>query len=399
MYRILEANHGELLKIVDKYNRKARKLKMGEITVSIIGEEFHEVSESEFAKVLLVEVEGQAPVISGWEFIATIDHSDGGNIIRNISGHDVPEEYRTANIKCDHCHTNRYRKNSYIIHNCETGEYKQIGRNCLTDYLRCTNIKNYIGWIDGLLNIIEHCKQGWQPDSGIWGEKHKEVKHFLAHVCRAAELKGWVSNTRAREEFKTSTSSRADLSYGPCPSSIKSWREKNEWLELQPTPESYEAAKIIIDYILQELAPKENKTEFEHNLVTLFKKEYFSPKNAGYVASAYIVHQKHLEAKLKKAEKTSILAKIADEYLGQIGSRLTVNVSVLSTKNIYTDYGVTTLHSMIDQDNHMLVWFASNITLDAGQNVTLKGTVKEHREYNGQKQTVLTRCKIIESAA
>ncbi|WP_373325604.1 hypothetical protein [Sporomusa paucivorans] len=398
MYRILEANHSELLKIVDKYNRKSHKLNMSEIKVSITGEEFQEVSENEFVKILLVEVEGQVPVVSGWDFIATIDHSDSGNIIHNISGQDVPEEYRSASIKCDHCHTNRYRKNSYILRNRETGEYKQIGRNCLADYLRCTNIKNHIGWIDGLLKVIEHCKEaGWQPTSGNWGETHKEVECYLAHVCRAVEVKGWVSGSRARDEFITSTASRASDSYGPCPS--RDWKAEAKWRELQPTPDNYESAKAIIDYIRQGLAAKESKSEFEHNLVTLFQSEYFHPKNAGYIASAYIVHRKHIEDTLKKEKEVSTLTKIADEYVGQIGSRLTVSATILSTKNIYTDYGVTTLHCMIDQNNHMLIWFASTVTLEVGQIVTLKATIKEHREYSGQKQTVLTRCKVIEPAA
>lgn len=397
MYRILEANYQELFKIVDKYNRKSRKLKMSEITVSIVGEEFQEVSKNEFVKVLHVEVEGQVPVISGWEFVATIDHSESGNIIRNISGQDVPEKYRTVNIKCDHCNTNRFRKNSYILRNTETGEYRQIGRNCLADYLRCTDIKNYIGWIDGLLKVVEHIIEvGCQPGAGIWEETHQEVKRFLAHVCRAVELKGWMSNSRAREEEKTSTSSHASYSYYPC--SSKSWREKSEWSELQPSADNYTTAKAVIEYIRQELASKECKSEFEHNLVTLFQSEYFRPKNSGYIASAYIVYKKHEDIK-RKEEETKSLTKITNEHVGQVGIRTIINATVLSTQNIYTNFGVTTLHRMIDSDNHMLIWFASTVTLEIGQHVTLKATIKEHREYKGQKQTVLTRCKIIETAA
>ena len=33
--------------------------------------------------------------------------------------------------------------------------------------------------------------------------------------------------------------------------------------------------------------------------------------------------------------------------------------------------------------------------IDEGTEVVLKGSIKEHSEYDGQKQTVLTRCKVM----
>ena len=42
--------------------------------------------------------------------------------------------------------------------------------------------------------------------------------------------------------------------------------------------------------------------------------------------------------------------------------------------------------------NEHITWESA----EEGQTVVLKGTVKEHNEYNGEKQTVLTRCKVSE---
>ena len=33
--------------------------------------------------------------------------------------------------------------------------------------------------------------------------------------------------------------------------------------------------------------------------------------------------------------------------------------------------------------------------VNTGDKVILKGTIKEHNEYRGYKQTVLTRCKVV----
>ena len=47
----------------------------------------------------------------------------------------------------------------------------------------------------------------------------------------------------------------------------------------------------------------------------------------------------------------------------------------------------------------LLVWKTTLfLDLDRNQEVTIKGTIKDHDEYDGVKQTVLTRCKFEEVA-
>lgn len=67
------------------------------------------------ARFVLVEAEGTA-VINDWEFIAEVDHTEKGNIITGV-GVEVPERYYTSKPICEHCNSNRYRKNTYIVRN------------------------------------------------------------------------------------------------------------------------------------------------------------------------------------------------------------------------------------------------------------------------------------------
>jgi hypothetical protein len=48
-------------------------------------------------------------------------------------------------------------------------------------------------------------------------------------------------------------------------------------------------------------------------------------------------------------------------------------------------------------EENILSWFtSSNISdLEVGKEYWLSATVKEHSEYKGEKQTILTRCKVI----
>ena len=42
------------------------------------------------------------------------------------------------------------------------------------------------------------------------------------------------------------------------------------------------------------------------------------------------------------------------------------------------------------------MWTGEGYDIEEGKTYTIKGTVKEHSEYKGTKQTILTRCKIAE---
>lgn len=63
------------------------------------------------------------------------------------------------------------------------------------------------------------------------------------------------------------------------------------------------------------------------------------------------------------------------------------------------------LHKFKDEHGNIFTWKTSDplgywdehgqwVHIDEGTQVTIKGTVKEHSEYKGIKQTVLTRCKV-----
>jgi uncharacterized OB-fold protein len=51
-----------------------------------------------------------------------------------------------------------------------------------------------------------------------------------------------------------------------------------------------------------------------------------------------------------------------------------------------------------DNSGNVLVWFTSSAPeVEIGDRVRLTGTVKRHGEYQGVRQTVMTRCKVAPS--
>jgi hypothetical protein len=83
------------------------------------------------------------------------------------------------------------------------------------------------------------------------------------------------------------------------------------------------------------------------------------------------------------------------EWVGEEKERREFTLTVLRVFELDSDWGVTSLHKMVDADGNIFVWYASNECLEQGKTFKLRGTVKRHDEYRGTKQTVLTRCVVL----
>lgn len=82
------------------------------------------------------------------------------------------------------------------------------------------------------------------------------------------------------------------------------------------------------------------------------------------------------------------------EYIGKEGDKLELEVTHKHTGSYDTFYGTTYIHSFEDADGNILVWKTSAYGGFEKDQLKIKGTVKEHSEYRGVKQTVLTRCRV-----
>ena len=105
----------------------------------------------------------------------------------------------------------------------------------------------------------------------------------------------------------------------------------------------------------------------------------------------------------KEAEEARIKAeKAISQYVGQIGEKIEIKGSYMRSgsweQKSFSGYGTTTMHihTFKDTDGNVIVWKTQNgVHLNYGEPVTIKGTVKNHTEYKDEKQTELTRCKIV----
>ena len=83
------------------------------------------------------------------------------------------------------------------------------------------------------------------------------------------------------------------------------------------------------------------------------------------------------------------------EYVGEIKERLRDLCVTLTAVRTFDGYYGTTFIYTFDYNENVLVWMTSSYKeIEVGDEVFLTGTVKEHSEYKGVKQTKMSRCII-----
>lgn len=182
VYEIMEANMERLEK---KLTRIANKCKTYgcEFHYEKVGETFKDVCDDVGnwhynVRFIKVEAYGKA-IINDWEFVAVIEHTKEGNIITGYGNVEVPEKYYTTEAICEHCESKRRRKNTYVVRNTKTGEFKQIGKSCLKDYtsgLSAEAVAAYISCFDELI-------VGETYNGNGYGACYVETEEFMKYVA------------------------------------------------------------------------------------------------------------------------------------------------------------------------------------------------------------------------
>ena len=105
-----------------------------------------------------------------------------------------------------------------------------------------------------------------------------------------------------------------------------------------------------------------------------------------------------VDGKIKSVEELEKLVAVAAPtdcsiHMFTVGER--VRGLTLKVIKVWEGPGYT-MHTMVDEENNVFMWTTSSRTIAVDSQVTMDVTIKEHTEYKGVKQTVLTRPRIKE---
>ena len=148
-------------------------------------------------------------------------------------------------------------------------------------------------------------------------------------------------------------------------------------------------AAQVIEWI-DSIDPSTVESEYLEKLFYLVDARSCDRKNLGIVVSSVSAFDRHVLNLEREANKGKSV------FVGAIKKRENFKLTCV-TSIALPDYGFgpSFVNVFRDGEGNCLTWKTS-FAFDKEEVVTLKGTVKEHKEFRGEKQTVLTRCKVIE---
>lgn len=390
-YTIPDSRFSGFESAIAKLAKRATKLGLTPIGFVETGTSYREIDGQDGlpkSKILMHEVEvfGQRPYIKGWRFCGKLEHLPHGAevIVKELRPGDVPVNYRSCEPNCEHCKTARYRKDTFIILNTETGEYMQIGRSCLNDFFGGKDPEAVAALFEFMRDGFDELREMEDMDSiSMSGPQHfytpEDVLVLAAAAIREDGMYISVEKGESIGQLPTSYLVRANLTQRR---SNLSSRET-----LHVTDDDRSRAAEVLTWLKSEEVAKLDQTYF-HNLRVMAEANAVSLRNIGMFASAVAAYDRardHRQA--QDAAATS-------RHVGTEGEKLDLKVTLLGTRVIPgSRFGDTVLHRFLDDDGNLLVWFCSGFGAPFvdRESYHIRGTVKQHGEYGGAKQTTLER--------
>ncbi|WP_018234154.1 hypothetical protein [Thioalkalivibrio thiocyanodenitrificans] len=324
----------------------------------------------------LVEVTGEPPCIYGWQLLAKIDHGEPilSSRLKVTPGsfNLIPPAYKTTGPLpegyCEHCHTKRARRHLYLLH--REGKVMQVGKGCVKDFIGHGSAETLLrrtGFLEYLYSCLETLEE-IPEGSGPQYEHCFSVRDTIALAWLSITNHGYVSKARAEEERSMSTAQRV--------------------VQIMPSAGTVlnDALLEIADKIIEEIkaaGEAQNASEFA--------------QRAAYHVGFEEVGQEHGLGVLCGAVQGYIRAQSQEhvnqsQWQGKVGDKFSGELKLERTSCWETAFGPKRLYVFSDESGNCFVWGTSKY-LEGDQSYRISGKIKEHDEYRGVKQTVLTRCK------
>lgn len=394
-YEIPKFNLDALQERLAQLNKRAEKLGCPPVGIRILREFEVEVrgkSGVKYKRVMLeVEPTGESPKLNGWKLVAAIERLESGeNLVRTVPGEACPEHYRDTDSSCDHCQTDRRRKEVFVLRH-EDGRHIQVGRSCIADFLGHQSVDNIVAQAEWRMSIADLINDAGDDEwyGGSRGERVVPIQEFLGATAIVIRRLGWISNTKAREEsteFKPLRSS-SSVAWQICTCHDRYTRELVEECNLH----GEERDEILATKALAWAREQRGGSDYLYNLGVACRLDYVKLSTSGIVGSAIAAYLRHCErvAELQNERKRDAERRhvgIIDERQGF------AQVTVKKLHYVDGNYGVRTLVMFETQDGNILIWWASKeIEWKVGDVLDITGTVVKHSEYNGCPQTELKR--------
>lgn len=352
---------------------------------------------SEFVELECIDLHLYSNVIrkGNYKVIAKIEHAQTETQVANIvTMTDHAQQLRPAWIRlkpyCEHCHSNHNLKYTFIVRD-ERGYDTQVGRSCLKEY--CGIDPQIIGIWNELVALVYE-----ETDASMWdmdvirSNYAYGIEDVLANAIEIYKQYGYV-----RSSERNSNKER-----------LAEAMRHNRIPDMEICDIAADMREFMVNMSFEEACEADLAQVW-----SLCINGYCKPEHYGYMAYAPIAIKKYQDKleRQRKHDEAVAKAREASSWVGNVGERVDVDITSLKLVTSWdTEYGRTYLYKFEDVSGNLFVWYASKQfgatmtdkwgcqylePFGSDDVATIRATVKDHTEYEGVKQTVLTRVKAI----
>jgi len=378
-FLIPEANFPKFEAEMAKLNKRSLKLTGDDITYVVFGYEMKEFEKGQAVKCFNVLLTAEAPKLNGWTFLARIDHANKevGNIVHVVPGQVLDTKYRDAGSVCEHCNVNRFRRDTFVVHNETTQETKQVGRTCLKDFLGHENPEamakraEFLGFAAQLGQVHSYSK----PGEGF--VLYLNIPTLLEKFAYTARVEGYVSRKMAMANENLETTGGRAFTSKDLPV---------EEQDVLLAEQALEWAKNLGD-------DGRELSDYEHNIKTLAVSGYCTLRSVNYVMSIIPAWSRATGNLFAKGQAN--VPRYVSQFVGAEKDKIEFQGTIGRITVCETQFGSSLRVALKDLTGNEFVWFTgSEVKASEGQSVKVRATVKGHEEFNNVRRTQLTRCKI-----
>lgn len=382
-------------------------------------------------------ITGTRPVLKEWQFYGYFDIDLQMPIYKGIADLPPLPEYVWQNAKlCQHCNIKRQRSKSFVLQHTATNAFIVVGSSCLQDFsskmsgiandplVACQYLQNLIELQERILFPEFYCSVcdtnnkskceciEFSEDRFRSGFDLFELPLVLSYTLESIERHGYKSKKLANETGLPSTVSiilsailrdeKAGSDYW-----FDNWKQYDEKYGFQCNYGQWPSHAYIlakhrekVELLLNWAKQLPKTSDYNINLQSIAANNCCKYGALGYACSIPSAYDREFNYNAKQVAIKE--QKKESAYFGTIKKRETFELKLIAIKAIDSIYGTTYLHIFEDVDGNKANWFASSCPFGydderqaaIGKMHKITGSVKDHSEYKGEKQTILTRCKI-----